>query len=99
MNEAQLQRILIERCRGYGVLAFKMECKGRRGFPDLLLLHNGVSVFIEVKNPKGTGRLSAWQKKTIKLLTENGAHAYVIESEAELYPILRHAYGIAAGRD
>ena len=77
--ESTLQADCVKKAKEFGVLAYKMICVGRRGFPDLLLIFSGgLVVFVELKTP--TGRLSAIQKRTIKRMKEQGAKVYVIDS-------------------
>ena len=54
-----------------------------RGFPDLVLVCNGHTLFLEVKAPKG--RLSADQRAVHEALRHNGADVRVLRSihEAE----------------
>lgn len=80
MNEYALQRKLKKLAEDAGVLFYKMEAKGKRGFPDVLLLANGRSVYIELKSPKGTGKLSALQTRRIEEMKAAGADVRVIDN-------------------
>jgi hypothetical protein len=51
MNEAWVQRKIIERHQKKGWLVIKIITCTFNGCPDLLCLKNGVAVFIEVKRP------------------------------------------------
>ena len=76
--ESTLQTKCVKKAKEYGVLAYKIVCVGRRGFPDLLLIfEGGLVVFVELKTP--TGRLSAIQKRVIKQMKEQGANVYIID--------------------
>jgi len=89
MTEKTLQDFLIKKARQAGILAYKVVCVGRRGFPDVLLTQNGRTVFAELKNPNGKGRLSVQQIKTLNELNENGAETYVIQSKDQALELIQ----------
>lgn len=79
MLEKKLQQKIIDFCSKRDILAKKVDSTSSRGWPDLIVvLRNGVVLFVELKTPKG--RLSALQERTIKQLKENNANVYVIRS-------------------
>jgi hypothetical protein len=47
--ESRLQAWFISACIRAGAFAVKLEAVGRRGFPDVLVIHNGECSFIELK--------------------------------------------------
>ena len=80
MTEAALQRKCIVYCWENDIMAYKMDAS-TRGFPDLLLIfENGHVAFVELKNPNGSGRLSAMQISTIQKLTDRHVDVQVIDS-------------------
>lgn len=86
--EAKLQAKIIEKCKEYGILAFKTVAVGRRGFPDLtLILPGGVVVFIELKTK--TGKLRPNQIIIRDKLLKQGANIHVIRSVEEFTALLR----------
>ena len=94
-TELQFQNWCVNQCKNAGVLVYKTAALGRRGFPDLLLVGGGQVVFVELKSPKGTGRLSDLQRHTIALLKDEGATVYVCNSREDFMQILQ---GIINGK-
>lgn len=88
MTESILQKHIIREATRRGILALKVEAVGRRGLPDLLLICNGKTVHMEVKNPSGTGRLSALQVHMIEQLRQHGATVFVVDSLNEAIALL-----------
>jgi hypothetical protein len=82
-TERQLQDYLKKIARAEKMDFYKMECVGRSGFPDVLLTWRGWSVYVELKSPAGTGRLSPRQKIMLKGLTNQGIENYVIEKQSQ----------------
>lgn len=80
MNESALQQKILAEAKSRGILALKVEAVGRRGLPDLLLIYNGKTFHAEIKNPKGTGRLSELQVRMIANLRAHGAEVFVIDN-------------------
>ena len=80
-TEAHLQAYLFRRAREHVIYCRKMEARGRVGFPDILMVRDSRVVFIELKSPLGTGRLSAMQKREIRRLRDAGAQVYVVDSK------------------
>jgi hypothetical protein len=82
-TEKHLQDYIMDECKRLDVLCHKMESRSCRGWPDLVLIYGGRVVFVEVKSPAGTGRLSALQIHTINDITLHGGRAAVVESKHE----------------
>lgn len=61
------------KAQGLPVFIAKMEAVGQRGFPDLLIICAGKSLYLELKSPKGTGVLSPLQERMHRDLREAGA--------------------------
>jgi len=80
-TEAHLQAHLFRRARELDIYCRKMASVGRVGFPDVLLVRGGRVVFVELKSPSGTGRLSEMQKREIRRLKDAGAQVYVVDSK------------------
>ncbi len=82
LTESGLQGYFIKKCRQRGLLAYKLVCVGRRGFPDVLVVDPaGGSHYIELKSPTGDGRLSVQQIKIHRELLEQNANVYIIDSK------------------
>lgn len=69
----------------------------RRGWPDLQVLHGGVTVYIELKHPNGRGRLSELQRHVLGEIEAHGGKTYVINSLAEAQQIAGVLADTAAG--
>ena len=62
ITEKVFQKAVIAKVRRLGYFVAKMEAVGQSGFPDLLIIGNGKSLYLELKSPKGTGKLSPLQE-------------------------------------
>jgi hypothetical protein len=88
-TEAKFQAYVCKKCSDYGILVYKFESPARRGVPDLLLVFpGGEIVFLELKNPAGTGRLSKLQLVEINRLRHQGATVYVVDSKDRFHEIV-----------
>ncbi len=91
MLEKNLQTYFINSVKTAGGLAFKVNCDGRRGFPDLVVILDGMIRLVEMKQEKG--RLSMHQKRLHKELAEQGVQVSVINSKQAADDwILDHRY-------
>lgn len=71
MLERQLQRKILDWCARHGVLCWKFSAQ-EAGVPDLICFHNGMVLLLELKSPRGTGRLSRLQELQIgRLLAQD----------------------------
>lgn len=82
-TEKDLQNYLKKECTKRGVLFYKTEAIGQRGFPDCFLAKKGRTLLVELKSPAGTGTLSALQIATINRLVKEGVWVEVISSKEE----------------
>lgn len=90
LSEKALQVFFIKSCRQAGLLAYKMVCVGRRGFPDVLVIdQRGASYYIELKAPSGKGVISAQQTKVINELKEQKANVQIIYSKQQAVDFIR----------
>mgnify|MGYP003651614095 FL=1 len=81
-TEKNLQDYIMKECKKRNILCHKMESRTSRGWPDLLLMFGGQTVFIEVKSPSGTGKLSPHQVRTIHDIDCHGGWTAVVDSKA-----------------
>ena len=88
-TERDLQLYLKNAAKAAGVYQRKMVAVGHVGFPDLLLAHRGRVVFVELKTPRGTGRLSEKQKREIGRLLAVGVEVQVIWQQGEVDELIR----------
>lgn len=84
LTEKGLQGYCVQFARDCGILVYKFSSPSQRGVPDLLLIYKGRTTFIELKSPKGTGRLSPLQKREIAKIQRAGANVYVVSSKEEV---------------
>ena len=87
-TEKALQRWTIEEAERRGILCQKLESRSSRGWPDLLLMKDGVVVFLELKSPKGTGKLSPLQYLTAMRIEGAGGIVRVAENKTEVVEAL-----------
>lgn len=88
MTERALQQKVMAAARKRGIFAVKVEAVGRRGLPDLMLLNNGRVVFLELKHPNGSGRLSALQVVMIDEMRRHGGEVFVMHDYEEALNLL-----------
>ena len=81
-SERALQGYLFRRAKKHGIYCRKMRAEGQTGFPDVLLAHDGIVMFVELKSPTGKGRLSARQKRELQRLRDAGLSAVVVYDTA-----------------
>ncbi len=77
MTEAQWQRRITDLCNLLG-LKWHHETdsrKSKKGFPDLVIVGPGGTLFAELKSD--TGRVSAEQREWIERLNDSGAECWV----------------------
>ena len=66
-----------------GGMALKGAVPGRRFIDRIAILPGGVTVYVEVKRPKG-GRYSAHQIETLRRLVEMGHHVETLHTKAQV---------------
>ena len=79
-NERQLQEYTKKQAKINGTGFYKLACVGRTGFPDVLLTFDGRAVFIELKSPANTGKVSPRQKLIAYELISKGQEYHVIQN-------------------
>lgn len=88
ITEKAFQKNVCARFRKIGAFVAKMEAVGQRGFPDLLVIYKGRSLYLELKSPKGTGRLSDLQILMHESLREAGAWVEVAQNMSTIDDII-----------
>lgn len=88
MNESAVQRKIIERHQKKGWLVVKLLQTTLNGIPDLLLLRNGVTVFIECKRP-GVKTAEPLQVYRHRQLRDLGFDVYLTDDPNFLVPEIR----------
>ena len=89
MEEKDLQNYFKKQCKRHGIYYRKVAAVSVRGFPDCFLLKGGIVYLVELKSPKGTGKLSPHQKREAELLTTEGANYFVAASKKEVDQIIQ----------
>ena len=88
-TEKHLQTYLFKQAKAKGIYCRKMAAVGRRGFPDVLLAHQGYLIFLELKSPSGKGVLSPLQVKEIEHMRQAGIGVWVINQKDQVDAIIR----------
>lgn len=88
-TEGDLQKYIQRHCKHHCIACYKFASPARRGVPDLMLIYDGRVIFVELKSPAKTGRLSMLQKHELELLTIQGAECYVIDEYQQADEVLR----------
>lgn len=78
--EGRVEKPCIAHAKARGWIDIKIRAANRNGYPDRLLVRNGIYRWVEFKSPDG--ELSAQQEKRIKELRQEGCHVHVIDSIA-----------------
>lgn len=78
-SEKELERHLVKEVRTAGGECIKLD--SIKGIPDrLVLLPGGQATFVELKSPRGTGRVSKIQRYWLRRLQSLGFSAAVVDS-------------------
>jgi hypothetical protein len=93
ITEKSFQKTVILRAKRLGCFVAKMEAVGQAGFPDLLLIYRGRSLYLELKSPKGTGKLSALQVHMHEQLRAAGAWVEVAQDMYRVEELLKELTG------
>ena len=84
MNEAMVENYLVNRVEELGGISAKMTIKGRRGWPDrLVVMPGGQIALVELKRPK-RGQWSAAQKELFIRLGRLGVNVVRLNSPEEI---------------
>ena len=83
-TEKQLQDYTKKQAKLHGIGYYKLHCVGQTGFPDVLLTYKGYCIFIELKTPVGTSRLSERQCRVLNQLTDQDMETYVIDQPEQI---------------
>lgn len=89
VTESKLQEKVIKIFKRCGIFCDTVGSRGRRGFPDLVAVYDSRVVFIELKSPKGTGRVAPIQAHTHEIMRAHGATIYVIDSITDAEQVAR----------
>lgn len=91
-GESKLQR----ECKQYAeerlILFRKLKAEGQDGWPDVLLLRDGVFILCEMKNPNGKGRLQASQPRECKRIRGRGGVVYQVSNFEQFKQIVKRHY-------
>ena len=88
-------KLFLHRVNNMGVYdpkrkAYRVFPKGaKKGFPDIIIIKNGLFIGLEVKTSKG--KQSKEQEEMENLMKEHGADYYVVRSLEEVQQIIRGA--------
>jgi len=93
VTEKTFQKTVIAKFKKVGCFVAKMEAVGQCGFPDLLVIYRGVSLYLELKSPKGTGKLSPLQLRMHDELRQAGAWVEVAHDMETIDMLLKKLLG------
>ncbi len=95
-KESEVEAYLVMRVEELCGITAKMTIRGRRGWPDrLVILPGSVMVLVELKKPKG-GRLSAGQIELHKQLARCGIPVILLNNTRAIDQFLdQHYLGVA----
>lgn len=83
-SESALEKATLIALTKHGALCYKFASPSKRGVPDdIILLPNGVAVFIEFKHPNGRGVLSKLQKHQIDKIDQQNFTVFIVDSITE----------------
>ncbi len=81
MSEARLQAYFIKSCLQNKIIAVKIDCPSRKGWPDVMACTDWGIKLLEFKTDTGRGRLSEHQKRVHAELKEDGHSVSVLDSK------------------
>lgn len=93
ITEKTFQKNVMAKFKKAGGFVAKMEAVGQCGFPDLLVILRGRSLYLELKSPKGTGKLSPLQERMHLDLREAGAWVEVAQDMETIDSLLEKLLG------
>lgn len=98
MLEVILEEQVCKWVRLQGGVALKVKIESQRGFPDrLILLPDGIILFVELKKPDG-GKTSPQQSQCLELLRSLNQHAFVCHSLSFLQNYIKGIRGMTKER-
>lgn len=93
-DEKGLENLLVKKVKELGGVTFKFESPGNKGVPDRIILYNGKSYFVEVKNESSNTELRKLQRFQIERIKMQGIYACRIKTKQELEDLLILIYGV-----
>ena len=90
-TEKKFEAHCAKEARKLGILAYKFQSPSNRGVPDMLFIFpSGETIYIEFKSPKGTGKISVLQAKTIEKFNQQKVSVYVIDNVQYFNQVIAH---------
>lgn len=89
LTEGALQVYTFRKCVLAGITHYKFSSPAKRAVPDLILIYKGRVVFVELKSPAKTGKLSKLQLHELKILAKQGAECYVIDEYEHIDELIK----------
>jgi hypothetical protein len=81
-QEAKIEQYLREQVEGAGGVCLKFTGT-KRGVPDRVIVLNGLTVFVELKAPKG-GKVSAHQDRMFRKIMAAGGFVFLINTKDQV---------------
>ena len=89
LSEAMTQKMITKKLQQQGWLVVKIIQCTLNGFPDLMCLRNGITIFIEVKS--STGKPSPLQLYRHKQLTDNNFTTLILTDVQNIPQSMLHS--------
>ena len=89
--ESKLQAKCMKLAKANNILARKIHAEASKGWPDLVLIFplDAVTVWVEMKNPNGKGRVSMLQNAEMNRIEKQGGIVYICASYEQFLLILQ----------
>jgi hypothetical protein len=86
--ERELEKHFAKEIKRLGLMTLKLQIMGRRGWPDRLVVHNGVVYLAELKTE--TGELSPLQESTFAKLKARGVSVVILRTKTGITKYLEY---------
>jgi hypothetical protein len=96
-QESTIEGYLVKRVKALGGIALKGDIPGHRWLDRICILPEGVTLWIEVKRPKG-GVVRPLQEETIRMLLEMQHFAFLVKTKEEVDIVLDNDMLFHAGQ-
>jgi len=93
MSEISLQRYFKREAAKHHLFWRKVRWEGNRGCPDVFIAHRGRIMFIELKTPDQSGKLSGKQAREIDRLKAAGVEVQVFDNKEGIDAAIRDITG------
>lgn len=82
-SENKIDEYLVKKCKEYDIFICKLP-PSTRGVPDRILVKNGFTIFVELKESKLDHTKNKQQQKRLDTINKNGGIALVIHTKEQI---------------